>query len=104
GGTIQNFGSTVSTSNGSFSISKTIPGNSVGSDTIVANAGAGQQPTLSASVTFTVSNAPVPTPRATVTQVAPVSITPTALTSPTATATGIARTPTRVSGTTPVAT
>jgi len=104
GGTIQSFGSTVSNSNGSFSISKTIPNNSVGSDTVVANAGAGQQPTLSASVTFTVSNAPVPTPRPTALSTAIVTMTPTVLASPTATATGIAKTPTSVSKATPVAT
>ncbi len=104
GGTSQSFGSTVSNNNGSFSISKTLPGNSLGSDMIVANAGPGQQPTLSASVTFTVSNAPAPTPRPTATAmpIASVTMTPTAMASPTAT--GIAKTPTSVSGTTPVAT
>ena len=100
GGTNQSLGSTVSNSNGSFSISKTLPGNALGSDMIVANAGAGQQPTLSAAVTFTVSNVPTPTPTATV----PVSMTPTALASPTVRATAIAKTPTSVSGATPVAT
>lgn len=102
GGSVQSFGSTVSNSNGSFSISKTIPGNSPASDTIVANAGAGQQPTLSASATFTVSNASTPTPHPTATPTAPAVTVPIAL--PTATATGIAKTPTSVSGATPVAT
>ena len=99
-GTSQSLGSTVSNTNGSFSISKTLPSNALGSDMITANAGAGQQPALSASVTFTVSNVPTPTPGQTPT--AMVSMTPTAVVSPTATA--IAKTPTSVSGATPVAT
>ena len=101
GGSVQSLGSTISNSNGSFSISKNIPANSLGSDMIVANTGSGQQPTLSASVTFTVSSAPVPTPRPTAMPTALVAITPTPL--PTATATGIAKTPTSVIGPTPVA-
>ena len=104
GGTSQSLGSTVSNSNGSFSISKTIPGNSLGSDTVVANAGAGQQPTLSASVTFTVNNLPTPTPGQTPTVVVPVGMTPTAVATPTATATAITATPTSASGATPVST
>ena len=97
------FGSTISDNNGSFSLSKNLPQNSLGSDMIVANAGAGQQPTLSASVTFTVSNAP-PTPHSTPTTMPTATsiITPTAFIN--ATATGIAQTPTTVSATTPVAT
>ncbi len=104
GGSVQSFGSTVSNSNGSFSISKTLPGNSPGSDTIVANAGPGQQPTLSASAMVTVSNATAPTPSPTATPTMPVTPTPTALPTAMVTATGIAKAPTSVSGTTPVAT
>lgn len=92
-------GSALSDINGNFSETFTVPGNMTGSDLIVANAGAGQPPTLSSSTPFTVKGpqpvaSPTPNPGPTPRPTAPPVPTTTTAGAPIANPTTVAKTPT----------